>query len=260
MIEPSSMVSTTARSGSVPAARRARASDSGSTTQPSRSSNSRSSLNAIRSLPAWVLSSTLIECQVRRMKPLVIADEILLKARLVGQLIINDTRSSIATGHEPLRPASMRRTAPTRWHIFLAWALALRAMIAPGYMPGGDGWPVRLCPDGLDSELVAVLFGGDHQHHGAGHARSSDVADDDDGGTQGPPPPHAGWNLERCALGQSLAQAALPGADVAPLQLLPHYIPEVLPARADPALRIERPRARAPPFRLVVQATSITQT
>jgi len=192
------------------------------------------------------------------MKPLVIADEIFLKARLVGQLIINDTRSSIATGHEPLRHASMRRTAPTRWHIFLAWALALRAMIAPGYMPGGDGWPVRLCPDGLDSALVAVLFGGDHQHHGAGHARSSDLADDDDGGKQGPPSPHAGWNLERCALGASLAQVALPGADATPLQLLPHCIPEALPTQADPALRIEWPRARSPPARLVVQAISTT--
>src|SRR6056297_219688 len=65
MIEPSSMVSTTARSGSAPAARRASASASGRTTQPRRSSSTRSSLNATRSLPAWVLSSTLTECHAR---------------------------------------------------------------------------------------------------------------------------------------------------------------------------------------------------
>lgn len=154
----------------------------------------------------------------------------------------------------------MRCTAPTRWHVFLALALALRAMIAPGYMPGGDGWPVRLCPDGLDSALVAVLFGDDHQHHGPGHARSSDVAHDHDGGNQDPSPPHAGWNLERCALGASLAQVALLGADAAPLQVLPHYIPQALPALADPLLRIERPRARSPPARLVVHAIPTTVT
>lgn len=154
----------------------------------------------------------------------------------------------------------MLRAASKRLHILLGVLLVLRAMIAPGYMPGGDGWPVRLCPDGLDSALVAVLFGDEHQHHGPGHARSSDVAHDDAGGNRDEPQPHAGWNLERCALGASLAQVALPGVDATPFQLLAHYIPEVLPPQADPALRIERPRARSPPVRLVVQAVSTTET
>lgn len=153
----------------------------------------------------------------------------------------------------------MPNTASKRVHIFLTAALALRAMIAPGYMPGGDGWPVRLCPDGLDRAFAAALFGDDHRHHGHSHAGSSNVTGKDDGGGRGEPQPHAGWNLERCALGASLALAALPGADATSLQLLPHYVPEVIPARADPALRIEQPRARSPPYRLVVQAISITE-
>jgi len=154
----------------------------------------------------------------------------------------------------------MSTSVSTRLHITLAALLALRAMVAPGYMPGGDGWPVRLCPDGLDSAFVALLFDDGHQHHGHGHARSSDVAHDEDGGNQNEPQSHAGWNLERCALGASLAQVALAGADATPLQLLPHYIPEVLPAQADPALRVERPRARSPPVPLVVQAIATTHT
>jgi len=154
----------------------------------------------------------------------------------------------------------MSTSVSTRLHMTLAALLALRAMIAPGYMPGGDGWPVRLCPDGLDSAFVTELFGADHQHHGLGHARSSDVAHDEDGGNQDEPQPRAGWSLERCALGASLAQVTLAGADATPLQPLPHYIPEGLPAQADPALRTERPRARSPPVRVVVHAVSTTVT
>src|SRR6056297_1474763 len=98
----------------------------------------------------------------------------------------------------------MRRSTPNRLQFLLSAALALRAMIAPGYMPGGDGWPVRLCPDGLDGAFVAALFGDEHQHHGRDHARSSDVGHENHDSNKAEPQPHAGWNLERCALGASL--------------------------------------------------------
>lgn len=57
-------------------------------------------------------------------------------------------------------------------HLALAATLLLRGLIAPGYMPDGDGsLGLRLCPAGLGEPLAGALFGDDlghshHDHHG----------------------------------------------------------------------------------------------
>jgi len=85
------------------------------------------------------------------------------------------------------------------WARCLIVAIALRALIAPGYMPGAGSWPVQLCPDGLNATAVAILFGDEHRH---GHSSDAAPTNTD----------HPEWHLEHCALGAALGGAALPTA------------------------------------------------
>jgi len=85
------------------------------------------------------------------------------------------------------------------WARCLIVAIALRALIAPGYMPGAGSWPVQLCPDGLNQAALAILFGDGHRHdHHTGEAPNEAG--------------HPEWHLEDCALGAALSGAALPTA------------------------------------------------
>ncbi|MCA1778118.1 MAG: hypothetical protein LC637_01675 [Xanthomonadaceae bacterium] len=118
----------------------------------------------------------------------------------------------------------------------LIMVVVLRGMIAPGFMPGGGGWPVQLCPDGLSPDIVALITAPDA-------ANTHDHGIVDDGSTSG----HESWALERCALGAALAQAALPviGISLAavsnPLEFHRARLSRVI---ARPA---SAPRARGPP-------------
>lgn len=138
----------------------------------------------------------------------------------------------------------MNRKASIPLNVVLAVLVVLRTMIAPGYMPGGEGWPVALCPDGLDRASIGVLFGHDHRHegHGRDHHRPDKAGESQ---------PHAGWDLESCALGATLAQAALPGAEVTALAIPAPLIPGILRPRAVADTRSELPRARSPPMKVV---------
>jgi len=50
-----------------------------------------------------------------------------------------------------------------------AFGLMLRVVIPAGLMPSavGDGWPLKICPDGISVELMVELFGDAHAHHKA---------------------------------------------------------------------------------------------
>ncbi len=125
-------------------------------------------------------------------------------------------------------------------HALFALALLVRGMTVPGYMAGGDGWPVQLCPEGLLPVSVALLFGdGDstNSHH-HGHADTGD----------GSGPAESGISkIERCTLGGSTGPALLSGSTIA----LP--IPSVFLLEALDALPVWTPapassfQARAPP-------------
>jgi len=123
----------------------------------------------------------------------------------------------------------------------LVAVVLLRGMIAPGFMPGGGGWPVKLCPDGLSPDIVALITA-------PGAAKAHGHGNHDDGSMPG----HESWTLERCALGAALAQAALPVGSMP------------IPAVSDPvdfdragfsnviARPTSPPRARGPPVLRVV--------
>jgi len=93
----------------------------------------------------------------------------------------------------------MNRTITVHRKVFLSLlaALALRAVIPIGYMPGYLGGELlfEMCPDGMPSAMVQAL-GGEHHHHG------------DDEST--------GASQEQCPTGHMLTSVALSGSlDVA---------------------------------------------
>ena len=85
--------------------------------------------------------------------------------------------------------------------ILLLAAMALRALMPVGYMPGSlsSGLLFELCPDGMPAGFVQAL-GGQH-HHGAG---------DDDA---------AAHSFEQCTTGHLLAPAAITSSAPATLDL-----------------------------------------
>jgi hypothetical protein len=86
----------------------------------------------------------------------------------------------------------MNRTITAHRKVFLSLlaALALRAVIPIGYMPGSLGGELlfEMCPDGMPSAMVQAL-GGEHHHHG------------DDASTDA--------NPEQCPTGHMLTSVAL---------------------------------------------------
>jgi len=48
----------------------------------------------------------------------------------------------------------------------------LRILVPAGFMPAdvGDGWYLKLCPDGMPASTMVALFGHHHHHHADGHA------------------------------------------------------------------------------------------
>lgn len=140
----------------------------------------------------------------------------------------------------------MTRTAKTRLHIALAALLVLRAMVAPGYMAGGQGWPVQLCHEGLAGAQLALLFG-----HASTHPEAGDPASGQRHPAPEAPQPASDWTLEPCALIASLAHAALPGTEMPVLPRPGDLAPALYPLPVAPVSRVERPRARSPPVAVV---------
>jgi hypothetical protein len=80
--------------------------------------------------------------------------------------------------HTLLRASTLRAGLGTSLKLVLVLSLALRSLIAPGYMPqgaDGDGF-LALCHGGLNPAVAARLFGhaASHGHHepAAGHQQS----------------------------------------------------------------------------------------
>ena len=121
-------------------------------------------------------------------------------------------------------------------HAFLLPALLVRGLMVPGYMPGGEDGPLQLCPQGLPAAAVAVLF----QHVDHDHARSGAPGDPEEGRT--------GGAMERCPLGGSLAQSAVPAAEFAIAVLHPAQFTTGLLDRLLPRAAERTHRARAPPL------------
>jgi hypothetical protein len=58
--------------------------------------------------------------------------------------------------------------------VMLVAALLLRVAVPAGFMPASadDGWYLKLCPDGVPTEIMEALFGHDHSHHQGGHEQT----------------------------------------------------------------------------------------
>jgi hypothetical protein len=80
--------------------------------------------------------------------------------------------------------------------LLLLAAMALRAIVPVGYMPGSLGGDLlfEMCPDGMPAAIVQAL-GGEH-HHGGG----------DDGSTTS--------SVEQCPMGHLLTPAAPPSETI----------------------------------------------
>lgn len=90
-------------------------------------------------------------------------------------------------------------------------SIVLRGMIAPGYMPSAlaDGYPVTLCPQGLDRgwyELISVPAAAEAYHLHNHHHTHDQIGDDHDDSALDLEADHP---LERCALGNALKMTAL---------------------------------------------------
>lgn len=87
--------------------------------------------------------------------------------------------------------------------LMLFAALALRAVIPLGYMPGSlaSGMLVEMCPDGMPAEFVQLLGG---QHHHGGHDAGGDS-------------PSA--SIEYCSMGHLLAPTAVAADEPAILDI-----------------------------------------
>jgi hypothetical protein len=96
----------------------------------------------------------------------------------------------------------MNRVTATRKNVFflLLAALALRAVIPIGYMPGSLGGELllELCPDGMPTAMVQALGGEQHHHHGGDKDQTTDAS------------------LDQCQMGHMLTSVALSSnADIA---------------------------------------------
>jgi len=111
----------------------------------------------------------------------------------------------------PLRHLSRSSLA----HALFALVLLVRGMAVPGYMAGGDGWPVQLCPEGLAPSALTLLFGAGSSQHS--HHSGPDAATNPDESGQPLPGEYGGTgSAERCMLGGSTAPALLPSGPAAP--------------------------------------------
>jgi len=72
--------------------------------------------------------------------------------------------------------------------------LLFRAFIPSGFMPApvGSGWPLQLCPNGLNTAAIETLF----KHHDHHHASDPGTGID---------------HIEQCQFGLQLGAAYLPG-------------------------------------------------
>ena len=88
-------------------------------------------------------------------------------------------------------------------------ALALRAVIPLGYMPGNlaAGTLVEMCPDGMPAGFVELLGG---QHHHGGHDANSDSAS---------------ASIEYCSMGHLLAPTAVAAGEPAILDIPRQFRP-----------------------------------
>ncbi len=94
-------------------------------------------------------------------------------------------------------------------------ALALRAVIPLGYMPGSlaSGMLVEMCPDGMPTEFVQILGG---QHHHGGHDDNSDSSS---------------ASIEYCSMGHLLARTAVAADEPAILDIPHQFSPPTYPQR-----------------------------
>jgi hypothetical protein len=139
-------------------------------------------------------------------------------------------------------------------HALLIGVLLARAMVAPGFMPGSlSGGPLQLCPNGLPSRAVALLFGADPAH--AGHAQHAAQQGDqhahhghaqDSQEPAAPAPPDSG-RYEHCSIGEALSQVALTAAPAIPVALLRPLPPPSAEDRKAASATPILPRARGPP-------------
>ncbi|MEM7053545.1 MAG: hypothetical protein AAF446_03245 [Pseudomonadota bacterium] len=132
----------------------------------------------------------------------------------------------------------------------LAAAVLLRSMAAPGYMPSAlvDGYPVMLCPQGLDADWYQLISAAKtvdaHAHHHHGHSHHHHFSNEE---APSSPSIEADHPLDRCALGSALAMLALPSST--------HSVEAVSSTGSNPIRISEAPsftcarvfRARAPP-------------
>lgn len=147
--------------------------------------------------------------------------------------------------------ASMiRALAPPLMHALLIGVLLVRAMVAPGFMPGAlSAGPLQLCPNGLPAHAAALLFAADDPAHAGHHA---DHAHAHHAGHGDAPPPEAPAPLdsshyEQCSIGEALSQVALTAEAFVALAVLRPLPPDAR-SHSRFAGRAEIvPRARGPP-------------
>lgn len=142
-------------------------------------------------------------------------------------------------------------------HAMFALALLVRGMAVPGYMAGDSGWPVQLCPEGLSSASVALIFGSGDHHHVHHHAHHSPAGIDPDPGSSADDssrsdPSNGSSSAERCALGGSSVSALLPGSQSA--LSAPCKFTNSPPPTPPGAVRVGLAafQARAPPYPLML--------
>lgn len=119
--------------------------------------------------------------------------------------------------------------------VLLGLALLARGLVAPGYMPGGvsDGWPVRLCHEGLPTVVLADLVV-HHDHHETGGGADPGLT-----------------SADLCPLGHGLTSVFLPGT--APVMTVTPVLPRLRVHRSVLS-DVRSPagfRARAPPVNRV---------
>jgi hypothetical protein len=124
----------------------------------------------------------------------------------------------------PIRTDRYNADAMLRSHshsflsLTLVATLLLRSLIAPGYMPDGEGsGAFRICHSGLDDAATEMLFGV-HAGHGHGSGEAEDGLTND----------------QLCPLGDGLSPASLPVA---------------------PGVEVLAPPATAPPVPATILAT-----
>lgn len=126
-----------------------------------------------------------------------------------------------------------------RWLLsLLALALALRALIPVGFMPGGNGQlALQICPEGFPA---ALLQPSGHHHH------------DHEGSSPGSGHDHKSWMQGHCPFGAAAGAAAVCQSLIVTFDLKSAGPPpdtETVAAALDFRFLVAQPRA--PPDRLV---------